>query len=207
MMDFNTEAIHSDWLTSAEQFAWSVGGHPSNAAVIAPISEAKIVIPMESSAQNLIDAILHGDEVEHYQCIGIIPLPNNSANLIMTMARHTLASPVPSKVKDLGHEMEQETFCLGELIFSSFPRDPESNIFKMNMGALFVSGWDEDEEEDYYKNRDLYKEFALHRRFAGLGVILMNETRNILDELASDEEVVRMATDKELFISFLREPR
>lgn len=207
MFNFNAEKTHTEWLASAEKYAWQVGGNPCSAVIVNPLNEEddEPRDPSLSPEEYLLQKIFEEKEVYHYEGLGIVPLPNDAADLVFTMARSTLATPVPSKIKNLDTKMPYETFCLGELISIAYPRDVRTGIFKSTIGSLFVNGWDEAEIAP--EDQDVYEEYALHRRFAGLGVTLMREVRNILDPLASDVEVVEVASRKDMYLSFLRDPK
>ena len=207
MLYFNNEAAHTSWLASAEKYAWQVQGKPCSAAILNPLNEEdeEERDPSLSPEEHLLQKIFEEKEVYHYEGLGIIPLPHDAADLVFNMARSTLSTPVPSKIKNIEEAIPFETFWLGELISVAYPRDVRTGIFKSTIGAVLIDGWDEKEIEP--EDRPVYQEYALHRRFAGLGVILMREVRNILDPLASDQEIVELATQKDMYLSFLREPK
>lgn len=202
-MGINCEALHAEWLSGAERYCWSIGGQPSRAAIILPLSEEPIdQLPGFSPEERLLHAIFETEEEkELYESLGVISLPNDAAELAHAMARHTLATPLPAKIRNLEGDFSYETFCLGELLVAAFPRDTNNDIFKMNIGSLFIGGWSDDEDLGI----ELRREYAMHRRFAGLGVILMNAVRQTLDGMLSDHEVVETTKSKELFLTFLKD--
>jgi hypothetical protein len=71
---------------------------------------------------------------------------------------------------------------------------------KGTIGATFIDGYEADDE---FLDK-MEEEVSLHRRFAGLCVIIMDEVRKALDELIEDDEVLKIAWEKELVICLIK---
>ena len=154
--------------------------------------------------KGLIEAIFEDSEIL-YECISKMSLPSGSDDLVTLMARHALSTPVICGIKNINiDKIPFYTFCLGEVLTSAFPKDVKTNIFKMTLGSSYVDGWSKEEVDNFeIETEVLCKEYSLHRRFAGLGVILMKQARSVLGELLSDQDIVRLAVKEDLFLVFL----
>lgn len=203
----NPEARHHQWFAEVERYAWRASGNKrSTMAVMEGISKDEPIQQFGSPEESLLNAIFD-DHRPKYQSVGKFDVPDGSSSIIYTLARHTLGSPLSVSVLE-GVELDQfpyETFCLGELLQASFPRETATGVIKHTMGGLAVTAdlVPPDEQADPL-NRDLMTDLGLHKVFAGLGIILMRNVRELVGPMLSDDEVVQVAKKRELYLVEIR---
>jgi len=164
----NVEQLHSIWLDSIVDFsqnylATKYGNKNCEAHIVSSVVETN----------------------NSYQSLKNFNLPYGSAQIIMHMARFckcTLCEPDDI----LGCEMKtfpEATFCLPSLLSAAFPKNVNTGIFRPHDGSLDAG--DLDNPSSVFRHP--------HIAFSGIGIILMNECREILSPLATDSEVIRLA--------------
>ena len=118
-------------------------------------------------------------------------LPMGSSTLIMKMALFCKCSFDDAEgIVGFSDGIPEATFCLHSLLMSAYPKDVHTGIFKATDGAI---GPDEAEMR-------ISGDKADHVAFSGLGVILMQKSREVLGEMLPDEDVVTKAHDHFLAI-------
>lgn len=212
----NAEAFHASILASIRNYAKAVApkGNPVSAVILEPTGMDRLVDADDEGDdpyEKLMEMIWSiGDEGIAYQCHGSFSLPPESASLVFMMARCMLVCPLPTtEIKDYDgmKELPFETFALGELLSAGYPRNTRTGIIKGTVGAAFIDGYEPDDKvvvDDIVVVDDMAEEVSLHRRFAGVCVTIMDETRKALGELMEDDEVIRVATEKELVLCLVQ---
>jgi hypothetical protein len=208
----NVEAFHAEMFRVAHKYAISAA--PKTTDVKAMVLEPKGMdiawgtVPYDTY-NSLVENInkLENDKYEgvnyggvKYNCLGTFSLPPESASLIFAMARCTLMSPLPTACIE-GHkdieELPFEVFSLGDLLNSGYPRNTRSGIMKGTIGASFIDGYEPDDES---LDDEVVNEVSMHRRFAGICIMIMSETRNLINQVFSDDQVLKTAWKKELVL-------
>jgi hypothetical protein len=178
-MIVNLEEIHSNWLDGMATFCknYLVEKHGKELAIGAVLELAE------------------GEEGYVFNCLGAFDLPSGSSRLIMHMARFTKCSFCPpDEVRGCDFydfdEFPDTTFCLGSLLSSAFPKTIETDCFKAHDGAIDV-GETKNPKTAFRRP---------HVAFSGLGIILIEELRSILDPLAPNADVIKLADKKYLCV-------
>jgi hypothetical protein len=170
----NVEQLHSGWREAYKKEArLLLGGDVMRAAVISPAEEAEV------------------GNCE-YQCHGIIAIPDCEM-MIYDMAKFCQVTLLPPDgVRDLDlQEFPEATFCLDLLLFASLPANPKTGMFRGNGVGVLVLNL----EDGTIENEDHWT-----AAFGGLGIILMEKCRELLDPLATNEQMLAMTEDKLLVI-------
>ncbi len=176
-MIVNVEELHSRWLSEFAQFAEEYlakrhGDKKDIGAIMA-------LVPTDEFA---------------FECIGQFNLPAGAGRLILHMARFCRSTfGAVEYLKGLDPEIKElpePTFCLNSLLLAGFPKNTETGFFKGH--DCSIAAGDLGDPDCAFR--------TAHVAFAGLGVIIMNETRNILSPLSTDNEIIKLADGKYLSI-------
>lgn len=174
----NLEEIHARWLDEMVDFAqkYMVERHGNK-----PMRAAILEIPND-------DFVFH--------CLGTFNIPAETDRLILHMARFcrcTFGKPDAIIGLDNIKELPEPTFCLNSLLIAGFPKNLSTDIFRNHDGG--IGGGDIGDPKAAFR--------SAHIAFAGLGIILMNESRKILSPNfpSPNSQVLKMADGK--FISFI----
>ena len=126
-----------------------------------------------------------------FHSLGTFNLPSGSGRLIMHMARFCRASiGQPEDIVGLNIKtFPEETFCLNALLTAAFPKNFDTECFRNHDGGMMLM------EED---GIHLYP----HLAFAGFGMTLINESRQILSPNfpIPDSQVLKASDGKFLTI-------
>jgi hypothetical protein len=173
----NVEELHARWLSEYIEYTkkyLSIRHGPKN-----DIAAIMTLVPTDEFA---------------FQSLGAFNLPAGAGRLILHMARFCRSTfSQPEYIRGLApdtKELPEPTFCLNSLLTASFPINTETRVFKGHDCAIATG--DLGEPDSAFR--------SAHIAFAGLGVILMNESRKILSPLSTDNEIVKLADSKYLSI-------
>lgn len=172
-MYVNVEKLHSRWMTDMTSLAWKFG----QGRFPKTRSEGSIVyMPSEE------DMEIFGPSLAPK---GRFPLPSGSGAHILEMARFATCTFFEiDGIRDLEEKiipLPPTLFCLNSVLLAAFPKYLGSDMFKPTDAA------------DYEPEDPEYVRFHSFNAFAGLGFILMNETRKILSPMSPDKEVTEMS--------------
>lgn len=177
-MNVNVEELHGRWLDEMAEFAREfmkrqyAGAKPEQAAIV---------------------TLSHKNEYI-FETLGIFDLPPGSGDIILLMARFCRCTLSPPEavigLPGFTEQLPEPVFCLNSLLMAAFPKNTATGVFKGHDCAICVG--DLGDPEGAFRSG--------HVAFGGLGVILMNETRKILNPLAPDADVIKLADDHFLCI-------
>lgn len=188
----NTEAWHYSMMDALERYAMRRKAGKTETAVILRYLDEEIT---EESQEN----------GPTYECVHNFFLPAGSVDVILEMARFSLMPPLAvGSIVGFApmNSLPTETFSLYSLLLAAYPRDTRTGIFHGTMGNFFADGVVIDADEEV--NEELVRQIGVHRTFSGLGVVLMKETRMVLDQLMDDDQTMVQAHRDELMLSMLR---
>jgi len=176
----NLDQAHSEWLERYKRIAchWLGGRNGVEGSVI------------NSSDELLSDPVI-GEEFD-YVYDGDLSLPPKSADICKMMALSSTATPMdPPRIKGLYLEnFPLHVFNLRSLLLAAYPRDVKTDFFKGdNVGINILADEDSMTEAQW--------SFA---SFGGLGIILMEECRMLINEALTDEEVVDACAERYLLL-------
>lgn len=170
------EGLSSQWLDELESYTWKYLSrkHGTKKATAA-------IISLEDVAGDI-----------GFRADGIFELPSGSGTLALYMARFCVRTFISNPViYGLNIEtLPEATFCLPSFLLAAYPKNIETGRFRdHNCGecAGDVTG-----DEKYFS--------PPHAAFAGLGIMMMSVTRQILDPMASDQETIKIADERFLAI-------
>lgn len=178
-MNINVEKIHSRWMNEMSSFAWQYmrKRHPKTR------SEAVITyLPSDEELK------IYGPSLA---VKGKFELPPGSGSHIMQMALFAKATFFElDGIRGLEDEvvkLPETMFCLHSVLIAAFPKNLETDTFRPIDAADF-----DFEDPSLDRNHPF-------NAFAGIGLILMDETRKILSPMSPDADVTKMADG--LFLS------
>lgn len=174
MILVNKEYLHSRWLSEIKDFA-------------------KGYFEEKFGKGTCLAAIITTPETDEFvfRVASEMSLPKGSGALIAKMARFCKCSfDGADGIVGFSDGIPDATFCLHSLLAAAYPKDVHTGIFKATDGAI---GPDEAEMR-------ISGDKADHVAFSGLGVILMQKSREVLGEMLPDEDVVTKAHDHFLAI-------
>lgn len=198
----NVEAFHSLLLSNLESIAWEVDGPNSTGLILKPVWDD--VRPSIGGMEGLAKAIEEDDGMDfEYEPLGKFQLPCGAPELALKMARHAMTIPVDGgkPLKELD-AFPLSTFCLYEFLEASFPRNWRTSRIRGTIGANSPDMLDVSAEGyDSVLGEKFSSEAVDHCRFAGLGVIVMRESRAILGELLTENDLCLQADKAELILA------
>lgn len=202
----NKEAYHAEHFAHAVAFAWQVEGPACEAAIVEPIFADRPIDMLKSPEEQLVDGVFSdADDVgPDYSCMRRFSLPANARMILTTMALGTRIMPLELHgIKGLDCGFSYETFSLGNLLETAYPRNTRTGIIKGTLGAMYMAGGWEKDDDAAILGDDGFAEYEMHRQYAGIGTIIMGEARYALGEHLTDDEVVTISDEKELLITVL----
>lgn len=170
---YHKEELHSRWLKQLSDFAWlRMSGKLECRAIVASLPEGEDFL---------------------FESKGEFPLPWASDLLIMTMALFSKCTFLKCEGIKVGPETvpARPIFCLSSLLQASFPKNVVTDRFKAHDGADVLELDETFADRNNWRSCEKYD----HVAFAGLGVIMMNEVRKILNPASSDAEIIRMSDE------------
>jgi len=212
---YNVEAYHEGWLAGYEKLARqyfdsACKGKTEDALLLVfcppdvPLSQVEPEVEEDDDDdedEENDDEGLEAWDVK-FECLRSFKLPAGASNLIMAMARFSLAGLMPpDKVDKCPFEIREfprTTFLMSALLEAGFPRNVHNGTFRGHDGGILV-GYESLAE----LASDAGMERSLHVIFAGLGVTLMRECRATMDPWLSDAEVIDRAEN--IYLSIFEE--
>lgn len=172
----NIDKLHSDWMERYKDRSRAILGPDTAKAYVVTYCDSQIVDPVT------------GRDCE-YSYVGEMMLPTMSARVCLAAAKFSQSSLInPPAISGLEiGEFTEFTFNLRSLLLASFPRDVQKDKFKGDNVGMYV----------LVEPTNL-GDVKLFVALGGFGVLLMEKCRALLDDSATDEEILVLCEDKYL---------
>ena len=178
----NLDKLHTIWMERYKELAYFLlGKEPCNAYVI-------------------IESDFHSDVTgEDYQYVseGAVKLPTDAAKICNVMAKFAQTSLTNMRVysedmplPDFPMRAGLDSYNLRSLLWASYPRATNKgmDVFKGDNVGVYIA------------SDEVTEDAAPFVAFGGVGIILMEQCRMIIDETATDEEMISLCADRYILI-------